>query len=84
MHNTPEELVYDTKFMPVEQQSWQMNDDMTFNPSLMMTPGQIMMNYGNVPAPPVSDASWDAWIDMNPKYASLDPFVWAHFLCFDG
>lgn len=83
MHNTPEELTYDTRFMPVEQQPWQMNNDMSFNPSLMLTPGQIMMNYGNMPASQVADDSWQSWIDLNPKYASLDPFVWAQFLCVD-
>jgi hypothetical protein len=67
MHNTPEALAYETTFMPVEPHSWQMNNEMMYNPGLMMTPGQLMMNYSNMPAP-IADASWDAWIDMTPTY----------------
>jgi hypothetical protein len=72
MHNTSEEHACDTTFMPIEPHPWQMDNEMMFSQSLMLTPGQLMMNYSNMPAP-IADASWDAWIDMTPTYVSSHP-----------
>lgn len=59
---------------------WQTNNDMGLDASLM--PPLMDMDFAAYPNQIATPDAWKSWVNDHPEYASLNPFVWSHFLSY--